>query len=137
MSILGEKIKYEKLKARQKETYNFQKVSALFADYGFTTIKLSDDWLGADFIAIHFSGEKYLKVQLKGRLTFDKKYKGKEIWICFNDKKDKKWYLYPHDELLKFFEAGFKKTDSWKNEGAYHFPNISVEIKEKLLEYSI
>ena len=25
MSILGEKIKYEKLKARQKETYNFQK----------------------------------------------------------------------------------------------------------------
>ena len=137
MSILGEKIKYEKLKARQKETYNFQKVSALFADYGFTTIKLSDDWLGADFIAIHFSGEKYLKVQLKGRLTFDKNYKEKDIYICFNDKKDKKWYLYPHDELLKFFEAGFKKTDSWKNEGAYHFPNISVEIKEKLLEYSI
>ena len=55
MGILGEKIKYEDLNARQKETYNFQIVSALFADYGYTTIKLSDDWLGADFIAINFS----------------------------------------------------------------------------------
>ena len=134
---IKEKIKYETLNARQKETYNFQKVSAIFADYGFTTIKLSDDWLGADFIAIDFSGEKYLKVQLKGRLTFDKKYKEKDLWICFNDKKNEKWYLYHHDELLKSFEASFKKTSSWKNQGIYHFPNISVEIKEKLLEYSI
>lgn len=137
MRFLVEKIKYEKLNARQKETYNFQKVSAIFADYGFTTIKLSDDWLGADFIAIDFSGEKYLKVQLKGRLTFDKKYKEKDLWICFNDKKNGKQYLYHHDELLKSFEASFKKTSSWKNKGIYHFPNISVEIKEKLLEYSI
>lgn len=137
MRFLVEKIKYETLNARQKETYNFQKVSAIFADYGFTTIKLSDDWLGADFIAIDFSGEKYLKVQLKGRLTFDKKYKEKDLWICFNDKKNEKWYLYHHDELLKSFEASFKKTSSWKNQGIYHFPNISVEIKEKLLEYSI
>jgi hypothetical protein len=135
MRFLVEKIKYETLNARQKETYNFQKVSAIFADYGFTTIKLSDDWLGADFIAIDFSGEKYLKVQLKGRLTFDKKYKEKDLWICFNDKKNEKWYLYHHDELLKSFEASFKKTSSWKNQGIYHFPNISVEIKEKLLEY--
>jgi hypothetical protein len=39
------RIEYRKLNARQKETYNFQKVSAIFADYGFATIKLNDDFI--------------------------------------------------------------------------------------------
>ena len=48
-----QKITYADLNSRQRENYNFQKVSALFADYGFTTMRLSDDWQGADFIAQH------------------------------------------------------------------------------------
>jgi len=43
------KIDYRKLNSRQKENYNFQKVSGILADYGFATIRLSDDWNGADF----------------------------------------------------------------------------------------
>ena len=43
------KIDYSKLNARQQENYNFQKVSGVLADYGYTCIKLSDDWNGADF----------------------------------------------------------------------------------------
>ena len=60
-----EKIRYEDLNAKQKEIYNFQKVSALLADYGFTTIKLADDWNGADFLALHCAGKMTLIVQLK------------------------------------------------------------------------
>lgn len=50
------KIEYRKLNARQKENFNFQKVSAILADYGFVTPRLPDDWQGADFIAQHVGG---------------------------------------------------------------------------------
>ena len=82
MKYFTEKIKYKDLNGRQKEIYNFQKVSSVLADYGYTTIKLDDDWMGADFIALHVDGLRYLKVQLKGKLTFDNKYIGKDIFIC-------------------------------------------------------
>lgn len=78
MSQEFKKIAYENLNARQKESYNFQKFSAVLADYGYITIKLSDDWHGADSIAQHLSGET-LKVQLKGRLSFYKKYQDKDL----------------------------------------------------------
>jgi len=90
-----EKIAYEGLNARQKENYNFQKVSAVLADYGYVTIGLSDDWQGFGFIAYHVDVMQSLKVQLKGRLTVYTKYQDKEIWICFKDQKNKNvWYLF-------------------------------------------
>ena len=52
MKYFNERIQYDDLKGKQQEIYNFQKVSAHLADYGYTTIKLDDDWMGADFIAI-------------------------------------------------------------------------------------
>jgi hypothetical protein len=76
-----EKIRYEDLNSRQKENFNFQKVAAHLADYGFNCLRLSDDWQGADFIACHIDGNTSLKVQLKGRLNIDKKYYGKDIYI--------------------------------------------------------
>jgi len=45
-NIKLDKIKYEDLNARTKEMYNFQKVSAKLADYGFTTMRLNNDWQG-------------------------------------------------------------------------------------------
>ena len=62
-----QKVKYKELTAKQKEIFNFQKVAAQLADYGFNCIKLDDDWKGADFLAYHKDGET-LKVQLKGHL---------------------------------------------------------------------
>jgi hypothetical protein len=43
-------IKYNDLNSKQKEIYNFQKVAAFLADYGFNCIKLADDWQGADLV---------------------------------------------------------------------------------------
>ena len=49
---------YENLSARQKEVFNFHKVAATLADYGFNCLKLTDDWQGADFLAYHVNGAK-------------------------------------------------------------------------------
>lgn len=53
-----------KLNSRQLEAHRFQKVSAVLADFGYQTIRLSDDWNGADFIAQHIDGS-FLMVQPK------------------------------------------------------------------------
>ena len=118
------KIEYRDLNARQKENYNFQKISALLADYGFTTIRLSDDWNGADFLALHIDGVTTLKVQLKPRLTFAKKYVSKELWICFPSGRD--WYLYPHDELIEkvLRETTVGESHSWMEAGLYSFNRL-------------
>ena len=131
------KINYFELSAKQKEVFNFQKISSKLADYGFKTIKLSDDWNGADFIAQHFKKDEFYKIQLKGRLTFDKKYSDKALWICFRNEEN--IYLYPHDELLnKLLNHGLmKNTKSWDIEGGYSFPSISKQIIEILMEYKL
>jgi hypothetical protein len=56
-----QKIAYTELNSRQKENYNFQKVAAHLADYGFNSLRLSDDWQGADFIACHIDGNMFLR----------------------------------------------------------------------------
>ena len=118
------KIEYCNLNARQKENYNFQKISALLADYGFATIRLSDDWNGADFLALHIDGVTTLKVQLKPRLTFGKKYVGKDLWICFPSSDH--WYLYPHDKLLEkvLKETTLGESQSWIEAGLYSFNRL-------------
>lgn len=112
-----EKVGYKTLTARQQENYNFLKISALLADYGFNTLRLTDDWQGADFIANHIDGETFLKVQLKGRFTLDKKYIGKNIWVCFPYRGE--WYLYPHDKVVSELAeySNFQNTESWKKQG--------------------
>lgn len=124
--MIREKVRYEDLNARQQEAHNFQKVSGLLADYGYITIKLSDDWSGADFIAQHWKSEDFLKVQLKGRLLFDSKYAGKNLHLAFPNGKD--WYVAPYDELVDLVAevSSFQETESWKG-GKYSFPKLSVD----------
>ena len=130
-------IGFNDLNARQKENFNFQKVASTLADYGFNCIRLSDDWQGADFIACHIDGNSFVKIQLKGRLTFQKKYNGKNIYIAFNQ--DGKWYLYPHDELQKeVLRCGFMKgTRAWDENGAFSFPRLSKKLEKLMAEYAI
>lgn len=132
--IFKNKIVYEQLNARQKEIYNFQKVSSVLADYGYTTIKLADDWMGADFIALNFNENEYLKIQLKGRLTFDKKYIGKDIYICFFDEY---WYVYPHDEFLLMFLNEIENSISWKEIGKYSYPYLNTKNMVRLEKYKL
>ena len=134
-----EKINYRKLNARQKENYNYQKISSILAEYGFSTIRLSDDWQSADFIAQHYKDKTFLKVQLKGRLVIDKKYINKNIWICFRIKKN--LYLYPHDEIMDYIVANsptnISNTISWGKRGLYSWPTIPRWILKFLDQYKL
>jgi hypothetical protein len=141
MHITFERIDYQRLNSRQQEAYNLQKVSAVLADFGFVTIPLSNDWNGADFIAQCRDGITFLKVQLKSRLTFDKKYCGKHLYIYFRDgiHDHDPWYMYDHDELLKDVDAdgNIKESETWKAGKPYHFPILSTHLKEQLDQYRI
>ncbi len=109
------KTSYNSLNSKGKESYNFQKLSAILADYGFTTLKLNDDWQGADFIAVHSNGEDFLKIQLKGVLCVDKKYFGKHIWMAFRKGSD--WYMFNHDAFLNWcldpINTNIRNTKDW------------------------
>ena len=131
------RIDYAALNSRQKENYNYQKIAGVLADYGFITHRLSDDWNGADFIAQHIDGIRFLKVQLKGRLTFARNYVGQDIWIAFPIPEG--WYFFPHDEILEFAleHTNINKTDSWITGGGYSFPQIPPSLAEVLARYRI
>ena len=137
MPLHLELIRYSSLNPRQKENYNYQKLSALLADYGFVTMRLSDDWNGADLIAQHVNGDTFLKIQLKSRLTFCERYIGKGIYVAFRRGKD--WYLYPHDEMLeKVHEiVKFRHTASWANDGVQSFAKLSKPLLQILNPYQI
>jgi hypothetical protein len=124
------------LNARQKENFNFQTISAVLADYGYATIRLSDDWQGADLIAQDMSGE-LLRVQLKSRLTSSTAYRGKDLFIAFGDGEN--WFLYPHDELLARLLAtsNVGTTRSWKESGGYAFPRLSKVLRQLLAPYQL
>ncbi|GAB3567184.1 hypothetical protein GCM10027578_17580 [Spirosoma luteolum] len=132
------KIAYAQLNSRQQENYNFQKISAILADYGFVTMRLSDDWQGADFIAQHTSGT-FLKVQLKGRLEINKKYIGKEIWMCFPTPDWKGCYLFAHDDVKDWLLANTNagKSLSWSVSGVYNWKTPSKAIKAFLEDHKL
>jgi len=131
------KIEYRDLNSRQQENYNFHKISAHLANFGYNCLRLSDDWQGADFIACHIDGNTFLKVQLKGRLTIQKKYCGKDIYVAFFHKGD--WYVYPHDDMMNQIIAAklMVKSDSWKVKGGYSWPSVSVQLLAMLEPYKV
>jgi hypothetical protein len=136
MSHQFERVPYTKLNSRQRENYNFQKVSAVLADFGFSTIRLSSDWQGADFIAQHLDGTTFLKVQLKTRLTLERKYMGRGLHVCFPSGHD--WYLFPHDEFMRAVldESTVGRSVSWER-GGYSYPTLSKKMKQRLSPYRL
>ena len=129
------KINYSKLNNRQKEIFNFQKVAAILAEYGFNCIKLTDDWGGADFLADHINGDTH-KVQLKSRITISKKYKRLEddIYMTFPIGED--WYYIEHEKLVELVKKYTHWCDSksWKNGGEYHSENGNINLRNSLKE---
>ena len=128
------KVRYEELNAKAQEMYNFQKVAAKLADYGFTCMWLTNDWQGADFIAVHADGVTDLKVQLKGRLSFAQKYRGKNIHICFID--NNITYLYPHDEILDQVERKIADK-TWLAKGTWSTSRLSSDFRQRLESYRL
>jgi hypothetical protein len=132
-----QKIDYHRLNSRQKETYNFHRVAARLAEYGYNSMLLSDDWLGADFIAYHNDGERFYRVQLKGRMTIDNKYVGKGLYLAFIE--GSRVYVYPHDEMADRIEAAGKinNSASWSEHRSYSWPSPPKWLRNILKEYEV
>ena len=129
-----EPIKYEDLNAKAKETYNFHKIAAILADYGYNSIWLSNDWNGADFIAVHIDGVYDIKIQLKGGISFAQKYRGKNLYIGFIEQGD--LYLYPHDDVLEQVEPVISDK-KWIEKGTYFQTKITSRFIDVLAPYKI
>lgn len=132
-----QRIPYDSLNPRQRENYNFQKVAAVLADYGFNCIKLSDDWQGADFLAYHIDGINTMRVQLKGRMSIDRKYLGKDLHMAFPSLGH--WYLVGHDHLVEMVgrHTNWLNTASWIDKGSYHSMAPGLSLRGALEEFRI
>lgn len=104
------RIEYKNLNSRQRENYNVAKLAAVLADYGYTCLRLNDDWHGADLIAHHIDGHDLL-IQLKGRLALKPDYRGKGLWIAFPHRGG--WYLFPHDKIQDQVATRNPKAKGW------------------------
>lgn len=124
------------LNPKAKEMYNFMKVAALLADYGYTSMWLNDDWNGADFIAVHIDGVSDIKVQLKGGVSFANKYRNKNLYICFIDSVAGATYLYPHDEILNQVESWISDK-KWQEQGTYFQTRLNSRFADILNPFKL
>lgn len=132
------RVNYESLNPKQQENYNFHRISAVLAEYGFVSFRLSNDWLGADFIAHHNDGDTFIKVQLKGRFSLAQKYIDKNIYIAFPNNEE--WYLFPHDKILSEYSevSNFTNTVAWLADNQAHSKRqIPKALKPFLEQYKI
>ena len=131
MDIDLTKVLYKDLNSKQKENYNYHKVVSALAEYGYDSMRLNNDWEGADFISV--KGDDMIKVQLKGRFTLDRKYEDKDLYIAFIEKGIIKIYL--HDEALAIATSNITDSKSWTENGSYsmnqtpkHYSTVIKEI---------
>ena len=102
MSKLTTDIKQETNK--YAEHSNFVKLVAILIMISLPWLSVDDG--GADFIAIHIITNEVIKIQIKSRITIDKKYEGKNLFIAFpriEKHFDKEWVIVPHDELIYIY----------------------------------
>lgn len=130
------KVDYSELNAKQKENYNFQKFAATMVDFGFESIKLSNDWNGADLLLHEMDNEgKTYKIQLKSRFNLDKKYWDKNIFIAFPNEGE--WYIYNHDKMFVLMDEILLNDNKWKDYKTYSANKLSKKLKELLSEYLV
>ena len=136
---LFRKIEISALTPGQKKAYNFYKLSSALAEYGFATIELNESWQNADFLAQHLDGETCLRVYIKNRLTFHKKYLHRDLYIGFHYENE--WYLFPHDKVLHEFlkkrDGAIANSNSWIETGNYSFGRLSKKNQEIIENYKL
>ena len=128
---------YRSLTARQKEAYNFERVSKVLAHHGYDCHWLPDPRDNADFLARHRSSGNEKRVQLTSRCLIDKKYENQELWVAFPV--DDNWYFLEHDELrdLVSEHTGALTTKSWMQGNRYSWPAPSPGLLEAIRLYRL
>jgi len=116
-----------KISTQIQEAIYRAEVSKIFLEHGWMVYVPEADVGGVDFLVMNLETEEVRKIQLKGRWTVDKKYHGKNIWMCFsvNDK----WYLCEHDRMV---EIGLEcELSLWEQKNGELRTTYSVEPMSK------
>tara|TARA_Y100001936_G_scaffold241507_1_gene277460 strand:- start:355 stop:873 length:519 start_codon:yes stop_codon:yes gene_type:complete len=132
---LGVQTQYHTLSGKEQESYNAAKLRALMADWGYLeAFTVNGDKHGADLLFYRAEDGNIMKVQLKGRPTLNKAYKGKDIYIAFQHKSTGKWYVYDHDSVLaSTLDLGhLAGTKSWDVKGSWSWPTIPAWLDHLL-----
>ena len=133
---LGKKVKYHNLGHKEKESYNSAHLMSIMAKWGYLEAsKINGDKHGADLLFYRSSDGDVMSIQLKGRVTLDKKYLGKNLYIAYPVKREGCWYVYPHDIVMKqsLGSSSWFKTKSWEEKGGYSWrspPKWLVKLLE-------
>src|ERR1700737_4434973 len=90
------------------EAANRAEATVLLIRAGYRVYRPEADCYGEDLILRTPSG-KPRAVQLKSRMTVDRKYLGISLWMLFPSTKfsagvRREWFLVPHDELYKLMK---------------------------------
>lgn len=116
----------------------YRELSEILANYDIASIEANIDYPDANFIARYKDGRIWNIVQ-KGRITIQKKYCGKDLYIAFprNEGNPEVWYILPHDTLIEIIEKnmGWLDTKSWIEQGYYNAKSVSKKLKEPLADY--
>jgi hypothetical protein len=131
---------YTSLNARQKESYNAAKLGGLLADFGYTCVRLHDDYESGDLLAL-CPGEVH-NIQLKGRLSIAKKYEGKGLLLAFpapGADAASEWYVVPHDLLVALAaeHSNALTSKDWNEKGLYSWPRLSRRWLALLAPYRL
>ena len=126
------RVDFDKLNTCDKRQYDYFKVSAALADYGYFSQGLLTADEHEDFIACNYSGTFQLSVLLKSRLTLASNLEHQKLHIAFYERGY--WYVYPHDDVLTFAcqTSAITNTTSWRQKGIYTFPQLTEKYRHFL-----
>jgi hypothetical protein len=93
---------------------------------------------GIDLGAYRPKTGEFRAIQLKERMTVDRKYIGRSLWLAWPTG-DEGFYWIPHDELMQeFVKATSPNSDSWQQaEGHYSLLKLSDDWLEFLEPYRL
>ena len=132
-------VDYFSLDSKQKEKFNYYYLANVLACYGYICISLSTDWNGADFLAQHYKSGEILKIQLKSRLTIDKKYKDPKLYMACPLHGTQEWVIIKHCELIKTISdhcPHYLESKSWRDKGTYSNDAPKKELCNVLKKYA-
>jgi hypothetical protein len=86
-------------------------------------------------IAYHIFTGKIISIQLKGsRVTLNKKYKDKNIWIAYIDQRTDELCMYDHDLAVDIFEKGQSAlTESCLVKGQYSGMSLHNQFNDIII----
>ena len=81
---------------------------------------------GIDLGAYQPKSGEFRPIQLQERMTLDRKYMGRGLWLAWPTE-DRGFYWMPHDDLMKeFVKNTSPNSESWQQSGGhYTLPKLS------------